>query len=274
MRRAEMNRLKEVFGHEKPIIALLHVRALPGDPQYLPGDTMEQVVESARADLIALQNGGVDAVLFSNEYSLPYQTHVDIVTVTALARVISELREDIKVPFGVHVVSDPSATIELAAAVGAGFVRSVFTGAYAGEAGLRDCDIAKILRRRNALGLRELLMFYMINAESDADLSGRSLADIARAVIFKCAPDGLCVSGKSAGVDTDSEILMQVRKAANGVPVICNTGTKLENVTEKLTISDGAFVGTYFKKDGRFENMVDEERVRQFMYRVNEFRKN
>ena len=91
-----MSQLKEKFNHEKPIIALLHVRALPGDPMYMPGDTMEQVVEKARADLIALQNGGVDAILFSNEYSLPYQTQVDPVIVAAMSRVISELRTDLK----------------------------------------------------------------------------------------------------------------------------------------------------------------------------------
>ena len=267
-----MNKMKEMFGYEKPIIALLHIKALPGDVWFTRDTTMEMIVEDARNDLLALQDGGVDGVLFSNEYSLPYQAHVDAVTVAAMSRVVSELRHDIQVPFGVHVISDPASTIELAAALGAHFARSVFTGAYAGESGLRSIDIAKILRRRNELNLQKLMMFYMINAESDGDLSDRELADIARALIFKCRPDALCVSGKFAGREADTEMISTVREASCGVPVLCNTGVNYENVADKLACSDGAFVGTSFKVGGKFENAVDGERVRLFMRRANEYR--
>jgi predicted TIM-barrel enzyme len=43
---------------------------------------------------------------------------------------------------------------------------------------------------------------------------------------------------------------------------------RLENVAEQLTIADGAVVGTTFKYDGMFENHVDQNRVRVFMYWV------
>ena len=62
---------QEMFGVEKPIIALLHLDALPGDPGYC--GSMDTVLEHARQDLVALQNGGVDGILFANEFSLPYQ---------------------------------------------------------------------------------------------------------------------------------------------------------------------------------------------------------
>lgn len=267
-----MTKFERIFGKEKPIIALLHIRALPGDPMYDPGDTMESVVQAARADLNALQNGGVDAVLFSNEYSMPYQNNVSGVIIGAMARVIGELRSEIRVPFGVHVISDPAATIELAAAVGTSFVRSVFTGVYAGESGLRGSDIAALVRRKNELGMRNLVMLYMVTSESDGDLSRREQPDIAKALIFKCAPDGLCVSGSSAGNEPGTDLIKNVRAAAGSVPVLCNTGTKLHNVQEKLENSDGALVGTWFKKDGVFENMVDENRVREFMDKVTALR--
>lgn len=269
-----VEKYKKLFGNEKPLIALLHIRALPGDPRFGRNDTMAGVVESARADLIALQNGGVDAVLFSNEYSFPYQQKVDPSIVGAMGYIIGQLKKHITVPYGVHVISDPIATIDLAAVTEANFVRSVFTGAYAGEAGLRGLNIAATLRRKRALGLDDLLMFYMVSAESDGDLSGRDVKDIARALVFKCQPDGLCVSGKSAGSDADRESLLSVRKAVDGsVPVLCNTGLKKETLRDKLECCDGGFVGTTFKKEGRFENMVDEERVRAFMDLARELRK-
>lgn len=52
-----MSFLKELFGTEKPIIGLVHMRALPGDPFY-KGEGMDAVIAQAKADLEALQNGG------------------------------------------------------------------------------------------------------------------------------------------------------------------------------------------------------------------------
>ena len=71
----------EMFGVEKPIIALLHLDALPGDPGYC--GSMDTVLDHARQDLIALQNGGVDGILFANEFSLPYQPVADIAVISA-----------------------------------------------------------------------------------------------------------------------------------------------------------------------------------------------
>jgi uncharacterized protein len=271
-RRDKMESLQKVMGVDKPIIALLHLQALPGDPAFSPESSMQKVVEQARTDLLALQKGGVDAVLFSNEFSLPYQIKVDGVIIAAMARVVTELRKDIRVPFGVHVISDPEATIELAAAVDAAFVRSVFTGAYAGEAGIRYPDIAKILRRKSALGLNDLKMFYMINAESDGDLSGRDLSVVAQAVIFKCSPDGICVSGIHAGHGVDRRLIEDIKKVSKKTAVFCNTGCTKENIREILKSSDGAFVGTTLKKNGMFTEPVDVNRVRAFMDEVRKLR--
>ena len=51
---------EELFHVKKPIIAMCHLRALPGDPYYDKGNGMKAVVEQARAELRALQDGGVD----------------------------------------------------------------------------------------------------------------------------------------------------------------------------------------------------------------------
>ena len=260
-----MKTIKELFGTSKPIIALLHIRELPGDPGYPKSGDLEQVVQSARQELCALQEGGVDGILFSNEFSFPYLDHLEPVTTAAMAYIIGRLRGEIRIPFGVHAISDPDATVDLAAAVGAQFIRGVFAGGYVGEAGIRSKDAGRYVRRKQRLGLDDLMMFYMINAESDGDLSGRSLEVTAKATVFKCRPQGLCMSGIHAGEDADSTLLQRIRQAVPGVPVFSNTGTRKENVSEKLKYCDGAFVGTAFKKEGRFENYVEFDRVKEFM---------
>ena len=82
-----MSWLKEVIGTEKAIISMLHLQAMPGDPYYNKEKGIKWVVEKAREDLDALQEGGVDAIMFSNEYSLPYLTEVKRETVAAMGRI-------------------------------------------------------------------------------------------------------------------------------------------------------------------------------------------
>lgn len=203
----------KLFGVKKPIIAMLHLDPLPGDPRWRYGDTMESVVQHALADLKALQDGGVDGILISNEFSLPYQRHMNFVTPAAMAYVVGRLREHIRVPFGVDCISDGEATIELAAAVGAAFVRGTFCGVYVGDGGFYNNDFSALLRRKAALHLDNLKMLYFINPESDRNLDTRPLVDIAKSTIFKAHPDGLCISANAAGQDVDDALIESVKQA-------------------------------------------------------------
>lgn len=268
----------KLFGVKKPIIAMLHLDPLPGDPRWRYGDTMESVVQHALADLKALQDGGVDGILISNEFSLPYQRHMNFVTPAAMAYVVGRLREHIRVPFGVDCISDGEATIELAAAVGAAFVRGTFCGVYVGDGGLYNNDFSALLRRKAALHLDNLKMLYFINPESDRNLDTRPLADIAKSTIFKAHPDGLCISANAAGQDVDDSLIESVKQANPEVVVLCNTGCRPDTIARKLRCGDAAVVGTYFKEGGKLENQrlenlrVDVNRVREFMDVVQEFR--
>ena len=150
------NWILDLFEVNKPVIAMVHLLALPGDPYYDPGGGMEQVVEHARRDLHALQAGGVDAVMFSNEASLPYLTKVGAVTTASMARVIGELRREIEVVFGVNVLWDPKASLDLAAATGARFVREIFTGAYASDFGLWNTSVGETIRHQHAIGAKDV----------------------------------------------------------------------------------------------------------------------
>ena len=98
-----MEWIQEVFGIEKPIIAMCHLQAMPGDPNYDRSKGMYDVLHKARHDLLALQEGGVDAVMFSNEFSLPYLTKVRTETVASMARIIGELMDEIEDVLGLAV---------------------------------------------------------------------------------------------------------------------------------------------------------------------------
>jgi len=266
-----MSWLKEVIGTEKAIIAMCHLDPLPGDPYY-GNSCMEQVIDHARADLIALQNGGVDAVMFSNEFSLPYLTNVETVTVAAMARIIGALKNDIKIPYGVNVLWDPEKSLDLAVATDAKFVREIFTGVYASDFGVWNTNVGKTIRHQHAIGASNVKLLFNIVPEAARYLADRDIESIAKSTVFNNRPDALCVSGLTAGAMTDTQTLKRVKDTVKDTVVFANTGVRYENVEQQLSVADGAVVGTTFKIDGVFENHVDEARVKRFMDKVRAFR--
>jgi hypothetical protein len=268
-----MSWLKEAFATEKPVIAMCHLDPLPGDPSYAPDKGLPWVLERARKNLRALQEGGVDAVMFSNEASLPYLTKVEPITYVTMARLIGELLAEIRVPYGVNVLWDPLASIDLAVATGARFVREIFSGVYASDFGLWNTNAGEVVRHQHRVHGGQVKLLFNIVPEAAAYLGNRSVADIARSTVFNDRPDALCVSGLTAGVPSSAEALKVVKAAVPATPVFANTGVRLENIEEQLAVADGAVVGTTFKRDGYIWNEVDGRRVRQFMDKVKEFRK-
>lgn len=264
--------IHDMFGVQKPIIALLHLDALPGDPGFC--GSIDAVLNHAGEDLRALQDGGVDGILFANEFSLPYQPVADIATISTMAYIIGSLRSELKIPYGVNVVKNPIATIELGAATGAKFGRSCFSGAYMGEYGLYASNSGEAVRKRKALEIQDFKLLFKVNPEADTYLVHRDVKVVAKSIMFGGFADGLCVSGAAAGSEPDDSILAQVYSVAkpNGVPVFCNTGCKHENVRQKLELCDAVCMGTAFKTGGRLTGRVEKDRVTSFMNIVADIR--
>jgi hypothetical protein len=152
------------------------------------------------------------------------------------------------------------------------FVREAFTGVYAGDFGWWAPQSGEALRHRISIGAQKVRLLFNILPESAAYLGQRSLADIARSTVFNNRPDGLCVSGLSAGSETFTAALHIVKDAIPDVPLFANTAVNLKNVAEQLSIADGAVVGTTFKIDGDTWKPVDERRVKTSMDKVKELR--
>ena len=156
-------KFRRIFGAAKPVIGMVHLGALPGSP--LHSQSVDEIVEAARRDLVALQDAGFDAVMFGNENDRPYEFNVDTASTATMAFVIGRLREAITVPFGVNVLWDPESSIALAAATGAAFVREIFTGTYASDMGPWTPDAGKAMRYRDRLGRQDLALLYNVSAE-------------------------------------------------------------------------------------------------------------
>ncbi len=267
-----MKWIQEVFGVKKPVIAMCHLQALPGDPMYDKEKGLDYIIEAARHDLLALQENGVDGVMFSNEFSLPYLTKVEPITYVTMARIIGELKHEIKIPHGVNVLWDPKATIDLAVATNSLFVREIFTGVYASDFGLWNTNYGEVARHRASIGGNNVKLLFNIVPEAAVYLGERDIASVAKSTVFNARPDALCVSGLTAGAETDASFMKRVKDVVPDTPVFANTGVRLANVKEQLAVADGAVTATTFKRDGNFYNEVDGKRVKEFMDAVKSIR--
>jgi membrane complex biogenesis BtpA family protein len=265
---ASVSVFREIFHKDKVVIAMAHFPPLPGTPLYDEARGIAGIYEAVRNDVLALQGGGVDGIMFGNEGDRPYRTRVGPEIVSTMAAVIGQLKSELTVPFGVDVLWDPVAALSVAMATGARWIREIMTGVYASDMGLWNTDCGEALRFRRQIGADDVKVLFNIKAEFAHPLDGRRIEDIARSVVFSSLADAVAVSGPITGTPVDQSELERVKQAVPGVAVLANTGVRRETAAEILRVADGVVVGTSMKEDGVTWNPVDPERVRAFMAEV------
>ena len=263
----------DVFGAKKKVvIAMAHIGALPGAPLYDAKGGLAKLVDDVARDIEKLQAGGVDAIMFGNENDRPYVFKAPPEGIAAMTAVVQALQPMLTVPFGVNYLWDPTASVAIGAVTGASFVREIFTGLFASDMGLWQPDCAAPSRLRAQLGRPDMKLLFNINAEFAFSLDQRPIELRARSAVFSSLADAILVSGPITGQPADASDLRRVCETVRDVPVFANTGVKLENMSEVLSLASGVVIGTHFKVDGNTWNAVDGDRVKRFMDKVEQLR--
>ena len=106
----------------------------------------------------------------------------------------------------------------------------------------------KLARYRAALDAREDVLFLCDErkARQPFIISDRSFAEQANDAVTEGA-EALIVTGFETGIAPTPEKVKEFSDSVD-VPVLLGSGTTSENVKELLEHSDGAIVGSYFKK--------------------------
>ncbi len=259
-----MDALERIFGTAKPVIAMLHFPGLPGRPLHDVAAGRAAALDRVGRDLEVLQGAGVDGVLFCNEADYPYQLKVGPEIPAAMAATIGELRSAIRVPFGVNILWDAIASLALARATGASFIREVLTGVYESDLGMIEPRIGEIAGYRTMIGAGDVALFDNVAPEFASAIGSRSVADRAKGAAF-LGMDAILISGPAAGVPFEMGDLRTAKEAAPTTPVIANTGVRADSIRDIFAVADGAIVGTSLKIDGVTWNMVDPDRVARLM---------
>ena len=250
----------------KFLAAMIAVLPLPGSPLYDGED--QRVIDQALADLESYKSAGVDSVILENDHDLPYiQPPLDEKSVALMTRIAKEIRGRFDGPIGVQMLEAANITsLEIAAAADLDYIRvEAFVFAHVGGSGVINGSAGKILRRRKELGAEHIKVFADVKKKHgshsltiDLDIND----EIMQAEFFLV--DGVIVTSQFTGINPDKNDLLKA-KSATRLPVLIGSGMTAENIQEYLPLADGFIVGSYFRKDGKFLETLEPERLHRFM---------
>jgi len=256
-------KFNDIFSNKKPIIACIHLQALPGSPNY-DGD-INAIYDQAIAEAEIFQKNGIDGLIVENFRDKPFfPDRVPAETVAAIAGITREVMRNFTGPVGINVLrNDAESAMAIASAVGADFIRvNVHMNAIVSEQGIIQGNSHKTLRLKSALKSKALI-FADVGVKHGSALVSRGLAIETIDLEKRGLVDAIIVSGELTGSETSASDVDIVKKNTN-LPVIIGSGATPENIHKIYNKIDGMIVGTYFKKDGIGNNFVDSERVQKF----------
>ncbi len=79
------------------------------------------------------------------------------------------------------------------------------------------------------------------------------------------------ILGSPASKSELEQILDSVHRGNEGLPVLIGSGIDPENVSD-FKRANAFIVGSYFKEDGRWQNPIDEKRVKKLLKAVQSLR--
>ncbi len=257
------------FGVDRPVIGVVHLLPLPGSPGF-KGDT-EEVFNRAIHDAVSLVRGGVNGIIVENLGDAPFTRGNVMPHVVAFMAVVAErLRNLVDVPIGINVLrNDALSAMGIAAATGASFIRvNVLTGAMVTDQGIIQGDAYTLLRYRDQIKADNVAIFADVMVKHAYPLGfGYDIVQAAKDTYGRGGADALIITGSSTGAPASPDDLETLKKHLPHAKILVGSGVTVENLHE-FRCADGFIVGTFFKVDGKTENPVDVERVRELTGRV------
>ena len=222
---------------------------------HLAGDNP---IERALDEIAIFEEEGINGVIIEN-----YHGSVEDVILTL--KKTSSMKP--RIVIGVNVLPNEfEQAFTLAHKYGADFIQLDYVaGRY--SKGKLDFEAYSSCKERypDIIVLRGVWPKYYTPVEgSDLEADLREAKSRAEAVV---------VTGAGTGMVTPLGKIKKFREIIGGHPLVVGAGLTADNAYERLCISDGAIVGTFFKKDGDTRNPVDRGKIRDFMSIVKEARK-
>jgi membrane complex biogenesis BtpA family protein len=268
-----MQKFLNVFKVNKPVIGMIHLEALPGTPKYKNNN--EYIIEKALKETEIYKKAGIDALALENMHDIPYLKGKVGPEITAVMTVAAhEVKKESGIPCGIQILAAANKeAIAVAKAAKLDFIRAEgFVFAHVADEGIIESSAGELLRYRKQINADEIMIFTDIKKKhsSHSITIDVDIVETAHAAEFFLS-DAVIITGVSTGAEADLSEISKVREKVH-IPVMVGSGVNINNLESYLKVSDSLIVGSYFKKDGYWENELDYYRVATFMEKVNKFR--
>src|SRR5262245_17772736 len=212
--------MKSIFPTRKPVIAMIHVGALPGTPaaRLSPRAIEAQALREAKI----YRDGGVDGIMLENMHDTPYlRGRVGPEIVAALAVVARAVKDATRLPCGVQVLAGANQeALAVALAAGLDFIRAEgFAFAHVADEGIIQSSAAELLAYRKAIGAEHVQVWADVKKKhsSHAITADVGIGETAHAVEFMRG-DAVIVTGVVTG-DAPNPADVEEVKGATKLPV-------------------------------------------------------
>lgn len=185
--------------------------------------------------------------------------------------ILYEIKQKFNVPLGIQILAGANKeAIASAYASGADFIRAEgFVFSHIADEGMFNSDAGEILRYRKMINANNIKVFTDIKKKHSAHAitNDVDIAETAKAAEFFMS-DGVIITGGSTGKEPNTEELVSVKQAVN-IPVLAGSGITAKNINIYKPLCDAFIIGSYFKKDGYWQNDLDEIRIKEFINQYN-----
>ncbi len=255
-----------LFTSPRPVIAMVHVGALPGTPA--SRESLRELEARARLECAIYREAGVHGVALENMHDVPYLRGGVGPEITAAMTVLARaVKEAGGLPCGIQILAGANLeALAVAHAAGLDFVRvDGFAYAHVADEGIIESSAAPLLRFRRHIGAERVQVWADVKKKhaSHALTADVSIGETAGAAEFMRA-DAVIVTGSATGERPSLEDIGEVRERCR-LPLYLGSGLTPENLAEYYERADGFIVGSAFKVDGRWHQDVDARRVERLM---------
>lgn len=269
-----------LFSVPKPIVGMVHLGKLAGQRGFI---SEMSVIEAARVDIQAWQDGGISGLILENWQEDALGATIPNERIASMERVCQVLTQWITVPFGINVLNnDYDAAFRIAHTVGASFiqmdvlvdiVRSDFTYNDAAKRHPFIVDVHGDDVRQSAkkYGVSDIPIIASIHPKHYQLVDASKTIEQSAIQAEQCGVGGIVLT-KATGVAPVIDTISRVRRAVS-TPIGIGSGLTDINASALLSHADFAIVGTFAKVDSITDNPVDSARVKRLMHVVYDIRK-
>jgi len=261
-----MNPPNPLFKTAKPVIAMIHLGALPGTPASRL--TLREIEEQAVREAEIFRAAGVHGLMLENMHDTPYlRGSVGPEIVAAMAIIARAVKDVSRLPCGIQILAAANTeALAVAHAAGLDFIRAEgFAFAHVADEGVIQSSAAELLRYRRQIGAERVQVWADVKKKhsSHAITADVSIGETAHAVEFMRG-DAVIVTGLTTGDAPKPADALAVKRHTR-LPVYLGSGVTAANVKALARVADGFIVGSEFKAGGHWAGAVDAKRVERFM---------